>query len=139
MQRYALSDTAGAKAASTDAITQASTMPAAATAAQLNTEALTKTAAPITMQAAVTHSSANSRSEAEHNYFKEINKGCVNNTTFVPEGLLPHFEKNGMPNATNPWVRSTMTASTTSPTMSTTQRRPFHTRPCGRCHAALPA
>ena len=99
MQKFALSNTAGAKTASTDAIAQAGTVPAAATAAQLNTEALTQAAASITRQAAVTYSSASSRSEAEHNYVKEINKGCVNNTTFVPEGLLPHIQKNEIPKA----------------------------------------
>ena len=92
MQSYALSDIAGAKAASTDTIAQASTRPAAAT-------ALTQTAASITMQAAVTQSSASSRSEAEHNYFKGINRGCANNATFVPESLLPHIQKNEIPNA----------------------------------------
>ena len=48
MQSDALSDTACAEPASTDASVQASTMPAAAAAAQLNTEALTQTAASST-------------------------------------------------------------------------------------------
>ena len=96
----ALSDTACAKPASTDAIVQASTMPAAAAAAQLNTEALTQTAASSTMQAAVTHSSASSRSEAEQNYFEKINKGCVNKAAFVPEDQFPQIRKKDIQKAT---------------------------------------
>ena len=88
MQSDALSDTACAKPASTDAIVQANTMPAAAAAAQLNTEA-----ASSTVQAAVTHSSASSRSEAEQNYFEKITKGCVNKTAFVPEDQFPQIRK----------------------------------------------
>ena len=89
----ALSDSVYAQPASTDAIVQASTMPAAVAAAQLNTEALSRTAASSTMQAAVTHSNASSRSEPEQNYFEKINKGCVDKAAFVPEDQFPQIRK----------------------------------------------
>ena len=94
MQSYALlSDTACAKPASTDAIVQASTMPAAAAGAQQNTEALTQTAASSTVQAAVTQSSTSSRSKVEQNNFEKINIGCVNRTVFVPIDQRPQIRK----------------------------------------------
>ena len=88
-----LSNTACAKPALTDAVEQTSTTPAAAAGAQLSTDTLTQTAASNAMQAAVTYSSANSRSEMEQSNLKEINKGCVNKMSFIPEDKLPHIRK----------------------------------------------
>ena len=84
-----LSNTACANPALTDVAEQASATPAAAAGAQLSTDTLTQNA----MQAAVTYSSANSRSEMEQSNLEEINKGCVNEISFIPEDKLPHIKK----------------------------------------------
>ena len=88
-----LSNTACAKPALTDAAERTSATPAAAAGAQLSTDTLTQTAASNAMQAAVTYSSANSRSEMEQSNLEEINKGCVNKMSFIPEDKLPHIRK----------------------------------------------